>query len=159
MVLTYFYFPHEFLLLGRSGQEVANSLLVLSTVDHDATLGRVGREVETACVAALLRYSCTTIVHGEGLSWPGGEDSFEPLRVISCINSEGGRWKEAEEPEATRTGRERWHGHGQRRVFCRARRCLSICVGVAGGRGGALAVARRPSGRQEEQPIQELAVV
>jgi len=52
----------------------------------------------------------------------------------------GGLEGAEEVPGVTRTGRERWHWHGQRRVFCRARRGLSTCVG-AGWRGGALAVA------------------
>ena len=58
-----------------------------------------------------------------------------------------------EEPEATRTGREKgelaWAWAATSR--CRARRGLFICVG-AGWRGGALAVARRPSGRRSPHP-------
>ena len=59
--------------------------------------------VETADVAALLRYSCTTLVHGEGLIWPGGGDSFEPLRVFHVFTRrvEGADEQERRGPEGS----------------------------------------------------------
>ena len=88
-MLTYFYFPNEFLSFSFLKDPDKKWQIHFCFVDHDATLGRAGRVVETADAAALPRYSCTTLVHGEGLSWPGGGDSFEPLRGFHV--SEGGR--------------------------------------------------------------------
>ena len=63
----------------------------------------------------------------------------------------------------TRTGMERWHGHGQRRVFCRALSCgawsvyLCRCCMMRRGLGGRPAVG--PEEGKEEQPFQKLSVV